>query len=121
MKISKLIEELLSTQRVHGDIEVAALDGDGHLVTNIYTTSEPYYYDGGCLYWDEENKNWLRSKKHPELGSGYCYIFGLGPNMGLDYDEYIEGVLIPHMGDGWSEEKFAENKALFKKVYSGEK
>jgi len=115
MRVSKLIEELSKIKEDHGDIEVAANGGE-YLVSQLIVDVTPYYYDGGCLVIDDK-KNWVRSRRHPDLGKSYCYILGIDPNFGLDYEETFEGTPIPYLGEDWDEESYNKNKELFNKMY----
>lgn len=115
MKISKLIKLLQDIHDTHGDILVAA-NGNEYTSTNLLVMPNLYYYDGGCLIFDEDSKNWVRSKNHPELGEVYCQITAIDPDMGVDEDQYAEGQLIPYMGDEWSDTIYEENCEKFKKA-----
>jgi len=115
MKTSELINKLLEVLHKDGDLDVV-INGDAFTTNDLILTYREYYYDGGVLLKNGKlNRDWLKSKNHPELGSMYLHIIANEPLLGECY-ETIEGFTIPAITEWDSEECYDKLMEIFNRI-----
>lgn len=127
MKISELIKKLEMELKEFGDLEVV-VNGNDFTTNALYLDYASWYYDGGVTiknpkydFGDNHCNQWLKSKKHQELGERYLHIKCDEPCL-VDGNECIEKTYIPEIDtedENWEKDfdkKLQNNFELYRKA-----